>query len=523
MTAGAGDPAWLRSIVLSFPGPLACGASTFPLFAAVAPAAGAAPLADSPQQLRLASRSVPITTRNSGSNQLWGGRFGAGPAAVMRDINASIPFDKRLWRQDIAGSRAHATMLGHQGIVTAADAAAILAGLATIAAEYDSGGLVEDLALEDIHMHVESRLAELIGPVAGRLHTARSRNDQVATSFRLWVRDAIDAVDAGLSAFEAALLARAGEHAATVMPGFTHLQIAQPVTLGHHLMAYVEMTRRDRSRFADARRRMNECPLGAAALAGTSFPIDRSATAAALGFDRPTANSLDSVSDRDFALDFLSAATLTGLHLSRLAEEITLWASQMFGFVTLPDAFSTGSSIMPQKRNPDAAELVRGHSGRLLGCLTALSVTMKGLPLAYSKDMQDDKPPVFEAYDLLALSLAAMTGMVETLVFNPGPMAAAAGAGFATATDLADWLVREGGVPFREAHHITGRAVKAAEAAGVGLADLSLDALQAIDRRIDARVFDVLSVEASVASRTSHGGTAPVRVREAVAAARAAR
>ena len=411
-------------------------------------------------------------------------------------------------------------MLGQQGIVDAGDVAAISAGLDMIATEYAAGGLVEDMALEDIHMHVETRLAELIGPAAGRLHTARSRNDQVATSFRLWVRDAIDAVGAGLAAFQAALLARADEHAGTIMPGFTHLQIAQPVTLGHHLMAYVEMARRDRSRFADARVRMNESPLGAAALAGTGFPIDRAATAAALGFDRPTANSLDSVSDRDFALEFLSAASMTGLHLSRLAEEIVIWSSQMFGFVTLPDAFSTGSSIMPQKRNPDAAELVRGHSGRLLGCLTALSVTMKGLPLAYSKDMQDDKPPVFEAYDLLALSLAAMTGMVETLTFNPAKMRAAAAGGFSTATDLADWLVREANVPFREAHHITGRAVKAAEAAGVGLADLALADLRAIDPRIDGRVFDVLSVEASVASRTSHGGTAPVRVREAVALAR---
>ncbi len=413
-------------------------------------------------------------------------------------------------------------MLGSQGIIPAADAVAIDAGLAAIAAEYARDGVPEDSALEDIHMTVETRLAALIGPAAGRLHTARSRNDQVATSFRLWVRDAIDAIDAGLKAFVAALLDRAEEHAATVMPGFTHLQIAQPVTLGHHLMAYVEMARRDRRRFADARARLNECPLGSAALAGTGFPIDRDATAAALGFDRPTANSLDSVSDRDFALDFLNAAAMTGLHLSRLAEEIVVWASQPFGFVRLPDAYSTGSSIMPQKRNPDAAELVRGHAGRLIGCATALLVTMKGLPLAYSKDMQDDKPPVFEAYDLLALSLAAMSGMIETLVFVPDRMAAAAGAGFSTATDLADWLVREGGVPFREAHHITGFAVKMAETAGVGLADLSLADLQAIDARITAAVFDVLPVERSVASRTSYGGTAPGNVRAAIAAARAA-
>jgi len=439
----------------------------------------------------------------------------------MRDINASIPFDKRLWRQDIAGSRAHAAMLGAQGIIAAADAAAIDAGLATIAAEYDSAGVPEDLALEDIHMTIETRLAALIGPVAGRLHTARSRNDQVATSFKLWVRDAIDAVDAGLAGLIEALLIRADEHAATVMPGFTHLQIAQPVTLGHHLMAYVAMLGRDRGRFADARARLNECPLGSAALAGTGFAIDRAATAAALGFDRPTANSLDSVSDRDFALEFLAAAAMTGLHLSRLAEEIVVWASQPFGFVTLPDAFSTGSSIMPQKRNPDAAELVRGHSGRLIGCLTALCVTMKGLPLAYSKDMQDDKPPVFEAYDLLALGLAAMTGMVATLAFVPDRMRAAASAGFSTATDLADWLVRAADVPFREAHHITGRAVRMAEADDVGLADLSLADLQAIDPRVRAGVFDVLGIDASVASRASFGGTAPDRVRAAIAAARA--
>ncbi len=465
---------------------------------------------------------MAITTRKSDSNALWGGRFGGGPAAVMRDINASIGFDNRLWRQDISASRAHVAMLGAQGIVEAADAAAIDAGLATIADEYEGGGLVEDAALEDIHMHVETRLAELIGPVAGRLHTARSRNDQVATDFRLWVRDAIDAIDEGLAALQMALLARADEHADTVMPGFTHLQIAQPVTLGHHLMAYVAMVRRDRGRFADARRRLNECPLGSAALAGTGFPIDRDATAKALGFDRPTANSLDSVSDRDFAIEFLCAALQAGLHLSRLAEEIVVWASQPYGFVRLPDAFSTGSSIMPQKRNPDAAELVRGHSGRLLGCVVALATTMKGLPLAYSKDMQDDKPPVFEAYDLLSLGIAAMTGMVATLVFVPDRLRAVAAMGYSTATDLADWLVREGGIPFREAHHITGRAVAAAEGAGVGLADLPLAVLQAIDARIDARVFGVLSVEASVASRTSFGGTAPVRVREAVAAARAA-
>ncbi len=506
MNKAAGSPAWPRS---TWPSLVGCGAAAIPLVGGLASAA-------------TRPRTVPITTRNDGSNLLWGGRFAGGPAAVMRDINASIGFDKRLWRQDLAGSRAHAAMLAARGIIDPADAAAIDAGLATIAAEYAADGVPEDPALEDIHMTVETRLAELIGPAAGRLHTARSRNDQVATSFRLWVRDAIDDLDAGLAAFVDALLARADEHAATVMPGFTHLQVAQPVTLGHHLMAYVAMVKRDRGRFADARVRLNESPLGSAALAGTCFPVDRDMTAAALGFARPTANSLDAVSDRDFALEFLAAAALTGLHLSRLAEEIIVWASQPFGFVTLPDAFSTGSSIMPQKRNPDAAELVRGHSGRLIGCLTALLVTMKGLPLAYAKDMQDDKPPVFEAYDLLSLGLAAMTGVVGALTFVPLAMRAAAASGFSTATDLADWLVREGGVPFREAHHITGRAVRAAEAAGCGLADLPLTTLRAIDPRITAGVFDILSVDASVASRTSFGGTAPANVRAAIAAERAA-
>ncbi len=451
---------------------------------------------------------------------MWGGRFADGPSAVMREINASIGFDKRLWQQDIAGSKAHAQMLKAQGIVSAEDADLILAGLDVVEAEYAGGRLIENPALEDIHMHVEARLAEVVGPAAGRLHTARSRNDQVATDFRLWVRDSIDAIDEGLAAFQKALIARAEEHAGTIMPGFTHLQVAQPVTLGHHLMAYYEMAKRDRSRFFDARFRMNECPLGAAALAGTSFPLDREATARTLGFDRPTANSLDSVSDRDFALEFLSACAMTGLHLSRLAEEIIIWASQPYGFVTLPDAFSTGSSIMPQKRNPDAAELVRGHSGRLLGAFQALAVTMKGLPLAYSKDMQDDKEPAFHAYDTLALCLAAMTGMVSSLTFNTDRMRAAAAGGFSTATDLADWLVRVAGVPFREAHHITGRAVKAAEEAGCGLADLPIETLHAVDRRIDERVYDVLSVEASVASRTSFGGTAPAQVRARIADAR---
>jgi argininosuccinate lyase len=411
-------------------------------------------------------------------------------------------------------------MLGAQGIVSPADAAAIDRGLAEVSADYEKDGVAGDLALEDIHMLTEARLAEKIGPVAGRLHTARSRNDQVATDFRLWVRDAIDETLAPLGRFQAALLARAEEHAESVMPGFTHLQSAQPVTLGHHLMAYHEMAARDRSRFADARARMNRCPLGSAALAGTGFPIDRDQVATALGFDGPTLNSLDSVSDRDFALDYLSAATQCALHLSRLAEEFVLWASQPFGFVSLSDQWSTGSSIMPQKRNPDAAELVRGHSGRITGCLVALTVTMKGLPLAYSKDMQDDKPPVFEAHDLLALSLAAMTGMVESVAFRTDRMRAVAESGYATATDLADWLVREAGVPFREAHHATGRAVARAEALGAALHDLPLPELQAIDSRITAGVYDVLSVDASVASRTSFGGTAPARVRTAIAAAR---
>ncbi len=456
------------------------------------------------------------------SNAMWGGRFEGGPSAIMREINASIPFDKALWRQDIAASRAHVTMLGAQGIVSGEDMQAILGGLETIATEYEANGVPEDWDLEDIHMTTESRLAELIGPAAGRLHTARSRNDQVATDFRLWVRDTIDQADAGLEELQKALVTRAGEHADSILPGFTHLQTAQPVTLGHHLMAYYEMVARDRSRFADARTRMNQCPLGSAALAGTGFPIDRGVTASALGFDGPTLNSLDAVSDRDFALDYLQAAAQCSLHLSRLAEEMILWASQPFGFVTLPDALSTGSSIMPQKKNPDAAELVRGHAGRIVGCLTALMVTMKGLPLAYSKDMQDDKPPVFEAAGLLALSIAAMTGMVADSTFRTDRMREAAELGYATATDLADWLVREADIPFREAHHITGSAVKLAEERGVALDALPLDDLKAIDARIDERVFGALSVEASVAARASYGGTAPDQVRARVAEARKA-
>ena len=454
---------------------------------------------------------------------MWGGRFAEGPTAVMREINASIAIDKRLWREDIAASRAHAAMLAKQGILSAEDASAIDSGLSQVAAEIADGKLVENPALEDIHMHVEHRLSELIGPAAGRLHTARSRNDQVATDFKLWVRGAIDEALGQIDAVEGALLTRADEHAATVMPGFTHLQSGQPVTLGHHFMAYREMLVRDRSRFADARARMNESPLGSAALAGTGFLLDRAATATALGFDRPTANSLDAVSDRDFAVDYLHAAALTAVHLSRLAEEIILWASQPFGFVKLPDAWSTGSSIMPNKRNPDAAELVRGHSARIIGDLVAMLVLLKGLPLAYAKDLQDDKPPVFDAHDLLELSLAAMAGMIADLEFVPAKMRSAAAAGHATATDLADWLVREADVPFREAHHIAGRAVAVAEALGKSLDDLTLAELQAVDQRVTDAAIACLSVESSVASRTSAGGTAPVRVREAVAAARRAK
>jgi argininosuccinate lyase len=451
----------------------------------------------------------------------WGGRFGDAAAALMSEINASIRFDKRLWREDIVASKAHAAMLRDQGIVSEADAAAILEGLDIIAGEYERDGVPERADLEDIHMTVEHRLGELIGEAAGRLHTARSRNDQVATDFKLWVRNACDEAADAVRGVQRVLVERAEEQADSVMPGFTHLQVAQPVTLGHHLLAYYEMLCRDQSRFAAARDRMNESPLGSAALAGTGFPIDRDRTADALGFERPTANSLDSVSDRDFALDYLSAAAQCALHLSRLSEELILWASPMFGFVKLSDDYSTGSSIMPQKRNPDAAELVRGHSGRIVGALTSLMVTMKGLPLGYSKDMQDDKEPVFEAYDLLMISLQALGGMVETIEFVPGRMREAAAQGYSTATDLADWLVREANVPFREAHHITGRAVKAAEARGCRLADLAIDELKAIDERIDERVFEVLAIDASVRSRTSYGGTAPERVQEQIAKAKA--
>ncbi len=451
---------------------------------------------------------------------MWGGRFAGGPAAILASINASIGFDQRLHRQDIEGSRAHCRMLMRQGIITQADGAAILSGLDGVAKEIEDGRLAFRAELEDIHMNVEARLKELIGEPAGRLHTARSRNDQVAVDFRLWVRDAIDATDAALADLIEALLDQAERGAATVMPGFTHLQTAQPVTFGHHLMAYVEMLLRDRGRFADARRRLNESPLGAAALAGTSFPIDRHDTAAALGFDRPMANSMDAVSDRDFALEYLSAASISAIHLSRLAEEIVLWVSDGFRFVTLSDAFTTGSSIMPQKRNPDAAELVRAKAGRIVGALTTLLIVMKGLPLSYGKDMQEDKEPTFDAADALALAIAATAGMVRDLAPNAEAMRRAAASGYSTATDLADWLVRALGLPFREAHHVTGAIVRKAEQRGVQLAELPLADMQAVEPRITEEVRAVLSVEQSVASRTSFGGTAPENVRQAVAAAR---
>ena len=444
---------------------------------------------------------------------MWGGRFTGKPAELMQAINVSIGFDRRLAAQDLAGSRAHAAMLLKAGVISSEDEAAIQKGLAAIGQEIEAGTFPFREEFEDIHMNVEARLSELIGPAAGRLHTARSRNDQVAVDFRLWVRDAADRTIGQLKALQRALLAKAEAHAATVMPGFTHLQPAQPVTFGHHLMAYVEMFGRDASRFADARARMNESPLGAAALAGSPFPIDRHMTAEALGFERPTANSLDSVSDRDFALETLAAGTICAIHLSRLAEEIVIWMTPQFGFITLSDAFTTGSSIMPQKKNPDAAELVRAKTGRLLASFTQLSVVMKGLPLTYSKDMQEDKVPTFEAFDALELSLLAMAGMVADLTPNAERMAAAAGAGFSTATDLADWLVRTLGIPFRQAHHLTGAAVKLAETRGVGLADLPLADLQGLEPGITDAVYQVLTPAASVASRLSYGGAAPERVR----------
>ncbi len=454
------------------------------------------------------------------ASTIWGGRFSTGPDALMEAINASIDFDRRLYAQDIAGSKAHARMLKDQGIIEEADWAKIDAGLDTVLNEIEEGSFSFKTALEDIHMNVEARLAELIGDAAGRLHTARSRNDQVATDFRIWVRDAIDALDTELASLQAALIDQAEAHAATVMPGFTHLQTAQPVTFGHHMLAYVEMLGRDRSRFDDARRRMNESPLGAAALAGTSFPNDRHATAEALGFSGPMRNSLDAVSDRDFALEFLAAAAIAATHLSRLAEEIVIWTSAPFAFLRLPDGFSTGSSIMPQKRNPDAAELVRAKPGRIIGALNGLLIVMKGLPMAYGKDMQEDKEPVFDAADNLMLAVMAMRGMIEGAEPNADAMRAAAGGGFSTATDLADWLVRVLGMPFRDAHHVTGELVKRAENKGCGLEDLSLEEMQTVEPEISEDVFAVLGIDNSVASRTSFGGTAPDNVREAVKEAR---
>jgi argininosuccinate lyase len=451
---------------------------------------------------------------------MWGGRFGVAPDAIMQKINASIDVDRRLYAEDIAGSTAHAKMLARTKILKAKDVAAIVRGLEEVRREIEQGEFLFKTELEDIHMNVESRLADLIGEPAKRLHVARSRNDQVALDFKMWVRAACDRAEAALREFQRALIDKAALHAGTVMPGFTHLQPAQPVTFGHHLMAYVEMAGRDRARFADARRRMNECPLGAAALAGTSFPIDREFTARELGFERPTANSLDSVADRDFALEFLAAAAIAALHLSRLAEEIVFWTGPQFGFARLSDAWTTGSSIMPQKRNPDAAELVRASTGRLLGSFIGLATVMKGLPLTYSKDMQEDKARCFAAADALMLGIGAMTGMIDDISVDAARMKATASAGFTTATDLADWLVRVLGMPFREAHHATGRIVRRAEEKGCDIADLSLADMQAIEPRIDKSVFKVLGVENSVASRTSFGGTAPANVKKAVAAAR---
>jgi argininosuccinate lyase len=457
---------------------------------------------------------------STAANALWGGRFNGAPGAVMEEINASVDFDKRLFAQDIAGSKAHCAMLVAQGIITEDDGNAIVAGLETILGEMESGSFTFDRALEDIHMNVEARLAELIGEAAGRLHTARSRNDQVATDLKMWVRDALDGLEAAAKELQAALIDKAESHAATVMPGLTHLQSAQPVTLGHHLLAYVEMLGRDRGRMADCRRRLNECPLGAAALAGTAFPIDREATASALGFDAPAANSLDAVSDRDFVLEYLSLGAIVAVHMSRLAEEIVLWCAEPFGFARLSDEFSTGSSIMPQKRNPDAAELVRAKCGRVIGALMGLLVVLKGLPLAYGKDLQEDKEPVFQVTDTLALGLAALTGMIADVQFDAVRMKDAAGCGHATATDLADWLVRVLGMPFRRAHHVTGALVRRAEEKGCALDALDLADMRAEEPAITDDVFGVLGVDNSVNSRASFGGTAPANVRSAVAEAR---
>ncbi|MTI18435.1 argininosuccinate lyase [Rhodobacteraceae bacterium RKSG542] len=448
------------------------------------------------------------------SNRMWGGRFAAGPDAIMEEINASIDFDKKMYKQDIAGSKAHVRMLAKQGIVTQEDAEKIQGGLDTILSEIEEGKFQFSRALEDIHMNIEARLAELIGPAAGRLHTGRSRNDQVATDFRLWVRDAVDDIDGQLTTLLNTLSRKAETHAADIMPGFTHLQSAQPVTFGHHMMAYVEMFARDRSRIRDARARMNECPLGSAALAGTSFPLDRAMTAAELGFDRPTANSLDGVSDRDYVLEVLADASICAMHLSRLAEEIVLWCSAQFKFIELSDKFSTGSSIMPQKKNPDAAELVRAKTGRIYGALHALLVMMKGLPLTYSKDMQEDKEQAFDALPNLSLALAAMNGMIDDMVLNTKVLKKAAGSGYATATDLADWCVRVLNVPFRDAHHITGALVGMAVQKNVELHRLSLEEMQSVEPRITDDVYSVLSVDKSVRSRESYGGTSPVNVRK---------
>ncbi|MBT3360797.1 MAG: argininosuccinate lyase [Rhodospirillales bacterium] len=460
------------------------------------------------------------TDTDTQTSTMWGGRFETGPASIMEEINASIDIDQRLAVQDITASKAHCDMLVRTGIISQTDGNAIVRGLDAVAAEIADGSFKFSKALEDIHMNVESRVGEIAGEAAGRLHTARSRNDQVATDFKLWVRNAIDALDGQISALQRALIDQAETHTGSVMPGFTHMQTAQPVTLGHHLLAYVEMLGRDRSRFADCRARLNECPLGAAALAGTSFPIDREMTAESLGFDAPCANSMDAVSDRDFALEYLSAGAILSVHLSRLAEEIVLWCSDGFAFLRLSDAFSTGSSIMPQKRNPDAAELVRGKAGRVIGDLNALLITIKGLPMTYAKDMQEDKEPVFDAADTMTLCLAAMTGMITQGTFDAKRMRDMTGRGFATATDLADWLVRVVGMPFREAHHVTGRIVKRAETKGCGLEDLSIEEVREEEPRISPDVFDVLGIDNSVKSRASLGGTSPDNVRRAVAAAR---
>jgi len=454
------------------------------------------------------------------TNRAWGGRFAAGPSAIMQRINASLDIDKRLYAQDIAGSRAHCAMLVKQRIISRKDGNAIARGLAMIEREIETGKFPFRIEHEDIHLNIEARLAELIGPAAGRLHTARSRNDQVATDFRLWIRDAIDGLDREIEVVQAALIAQAERHAATIMPGFTHLQVGQPVTFGHHLLAYVEMLGRDRGRLADCRRRLNESPLGSGALAGTSFPIDRAMTAKALGFDRPAANSLDAVSDRDFALEFLAAIAIAATHLSRFAEEVILWVTEPFRFIRLSDAFTTGSSMMPQKRNPDAAELIRAKAGRLIGTLAGLLAVMKGLPLAYAKDMQEDKAPVFDAVDTLSLCLAAAAGMVSDMTVDKTAMRDVAASGFSTATDLADWLVRELRLPFREAHHVTGALVARAEALGVSLFALPLEEMRRVDRRITREVFGVLTPERSAASRKSFGGTAPANVARAAARAK---